>query len=91
VSESLEQLAARVGLEPMLTLDELALLAKASRRSIERAVAAKRLRVVHLSPRMVRVPLSSATAFLDGVEERDLGAAGATVRDLPKLPTRRQP
>jgi excisionase family DNA binding protein len=65
----LEELAARVGLEQVLTIDELAALAKVSRRTIERAIADGRLRVVHLSPRAVRIPRSSAAAFLEGESE----------------------
>jgi excisionase family DNA binding protein len=77
----LDELAARVGLEPLLTLDELALLAKVHRRTIERAVAEGRVRIVHLSPRAVRVRRSSAAAYLDGLGA-DLGGEGATIHDL---------
>jgi excisionase family DNA binding protein len=59
----------RVGLEPVLTIDELAALAKVSRRTIERAIADRRLRVVHLSPRSVRIPQQAAAAYLAGVDE----------------------
>jgi hypothetical protein len=70
--DSLDELAARVGVEPSLTINELAALARVSRRTFERRIAAKDIRVTHLSPRCVRIPLSSAAAFLES--EADDGA-----------------
>jgi excisionase family DNA binding protein len=69
----------RVGVEPVLTIDELAALAKVSRRTIERAIACGRLRVVHLSPRIVRIPQEAAAAYLGGVDEAAVVAGGDTV------------
>jgi excisionase family DNA binding protein len=64
----LQELSLRVGLEPHLTIEELAALANVSRRTIERAIADGRVAVKHLSPRMVRITRSSAAAYLAGVE-----------------------
>jgi excisionase family DNA binding protein len=91
--ETLEELAARVGLEPRLTIDELARLAKVSRRTIERVIAEGRLRVVHLSPRAVRIPRSSAADYLDGLDVDpgvETGVERASIHDLthPKEATR---
>ena len=63
---SLDELARRVGLEPVYTIDEIAQLAKVSRRTIERAIADGRIRVVHLSPRTVRIEQSEAVSYLKG-------------------------
>lgn len=60
-------LAARVGLEPLITVDEFATLARVSRRTAERWIADGRLKAEHLSPRAVRIRLGVAAAFL-GVE-----------------------
>jgi hypothetical protein len=57
-------LAARVGLDPMLTIDELALLAHQSRRTIERRIADGTIEVKHYSARCVRIPRASAAAYL---------------------------
>ena len=80
--DSLEELAARVGLEPMMTLDELAALSKESRRTLERRVEQKRLRVVHLSARAVRVSRSSAAAYLESRGAASPGREEATIHDL---------
>jgi excisionase family DNA binding protein len=64
--DSLDELAARVGLEPLLTIDEVAALAQVSRRTVERHIAERRVRVVHLSARAVRISRSSAAAYLEG-------------------------
>ena len=50
----------------LLTIEELAGLAKQSRRTIERRIAAGELRVVHLSARAVRIPLAEAERYLAG-------------------------
>jgi excisionase family DNA binding protein len=78
MTDSLVPLTQCVGLEPVLTIAELAALAKVSRRTIERAIADGRLGAVHLSPRVVRIPQQAAAAYLAGVDEA-AGAAGGTV------------
>jgi excisionase family DNA binding protein len=76
----LEELAARVGLEPLLTIEELALLARVSRRTIERAIADGRIEVRHLSPRAVRITRSSAAAYL-GSDADDAATVTALTTD----------
>jgi hypothetical protein len=63
------ELSARVGLDPMLTIDELAMLAHQSRRTIERRISDGTLEVKHLSPRCVRIPLKSAAAYLASADD----------------------
>lgn len=64
------------GLEPLLTLDELAALSGESRRTIERRVMAGHIRVVRLSSRTVRVSSAEAQRYLDGVSQLRLVVAG---------------
>jgi excisionase family DNA binding protein len=58
------ELAARTGLQPMLTIDELAALAHQSRRTIERRIAEGRIEVKRYSARCVRIPRDAAAAYL---------------------------
>ena len=51
-------------LPQLLTLDELAFLARESKRTIERRVAAGEIEVVHLGPRTVRVTSTEAERYL---------------------------
>ena len=80
--DALEELAARLGLEPMLTIKQLAALALESRRTIERRIAAGLVEVVHLSPRCVRIPQSSADAYLAGRGALRSRREEATIHDL---------
>lgn len=84
MTDSVLPLTQRVGLEPVLTIDELAALAKVSRRTIERAIADGRLRVVHLSPRAVRITQQAAAAYLAGVDET-VDSGGGTVHAFSPL------
>jgi excisionase family DNA binding protein len=56
--------AERTGLEPLLTLDELAALAGESRRTIERRIREGRIPVKRLGPRSVRVTAAAARRYL---------------------------
>jgi excisionase family DNA binding protein len=56
-------LAARVGLEPMLTIDELAALAHQSRRTIERRIAEGVIEAKRYSA-CVRISRENAAAYL---------------------------
>jgi hypothetical protein len=53
-----------------------------SRRTIERAIADGRVRVVHLSPRAVRIPQQAAAAYLGGVDEAAVLVGGGTVHSF---------
>lgn len=48
----------------LLTIDEMAALAKESRSTIKRRIRAGQLRVVHLSARSVRIRAGDASAYL---------------------------
>jgi hypothetical protein len=60
---------ARVGLEPMLTIDELASLAHQSRRTIERRIAEGVIEVKHYSARCVRISRRNAAAYLASADD----------------------
>jgi excisionase family DNA binding protein len=48
----------------MLTIDELATLARQSRRTIERRIADGTIEVKRYSPRCIRIPRESAATYL---------------------------
>jgi excisionase family DNA binding protein len=62
-------LSARVGLEPMMTIDELAMLARQSRRTIERRIADGTIEVKHYGARCVRISRESAATYLASADE----------------------
>jgi hypothetical protein len=68
-NHEISELSARVGLEPMLTIAELAGLAHQSRRTIERRIADGTIEVKRYSPRCVRIPRESAAAYLASEED----------------------
>jgi len=78
----LAELAARVGLEPMLTIDELAALAHQSRRTIERRIAEGVIEVKHYSARCVRISRENAAAYLASAD--GAGTVRAPTIHLPR-------
>lgn len=73
--------AERTGLEPLLTLDELAVLSGESRRTIERRVREGRIPVKRLGSRTVRVSAAAARGYLAG-EPGAAAVEGGNVRPL---------
>jgi excisionase family DNA binding protein len=69
----------------LLTVDELAALARESRRTIQRRIAAGELEVVRLGPRHVRIAADVAARYLAGMRR---GAPSGTVRDRNPLARR---